>query len=99
MVRAFWLYPFKLSAKLKESRTTAPAKGGETASHNIEVKAGETPFKPGPVVGELQKAEIPAAIQDGKVVVKNDKEFYYGELWDLVKNEINEEKAKEIFEL
>jgi len=64
--------PFKLSAKLKESRTTAPAKGGETASHDIEVKAGDTPFKPGPIVGELQKVGIPAAIQDGKVVVKSN---------------------------
>ena len=65
--------PFKLSAKIKESRTNAPAKGGETATHDIEVKQGETPFKPGPVVGELQKAGIPAAIQEGKVVIKTDK--------------------------
>jgi len=64
--------PFKLASKLKESRTNAPAKGGETAAHDIEVKAGDTPFKPGPVVGELQKVGIPAAIQDGKVVVKSD---------------------------
>jgi large subunit ribosomal protein L10 len=65
--------PFKLFSKLKESRTMAPAKGGEKAAHNIEVKSGETPFKPGPIVGELQKAGIPAAIIEGKVVVKNDK--------------------------
>ncbi len=65
--------PFKLHAKLKESRTNAPAKGGETISHDIEIKAGDTPFKPGPIVGELQKVGIPAAIQEGKVVVKTDK--------------------------
>jgi len=65
--------PFKLFAELKASRTMAPAKGGETAAHDIEVKAGDTPFKPGPVVGELQKAGIPAAIQEGKVVIKSDK--------------------------
>jgi len=65
--------PFKLFAKLKASRTMAPAKGGETAAHDIEIKAGDTPFKPGPVVGELQKAGIPAAIQEGKVVIKTDK--------------------------
>ena len=65
--------PFKLFAQIKATRTMAPAKGGETATHDIEVKAGETPFKPGPVVGELQKAGIPAAIQEGKVVIKNDK--------------------------
>jgi large subunit ribosomal protein L10 len=65
--------PFKLSAKIQESRTMAPAKGGETAAHDIEVKAGDTPFKPGPVVGELQKVGIPAAIQEGKVVIRADK--------------------------
>jgi large subunit ribosomal protein L10 len=65
--------PFKLFSKLKSSRTMAPAKGGETAAHDIEIKAGDTPFKPGPVVGELQKAGIPAAIQEGKVVIKTDK--------------------------
>jgi large subunit ribosomal protein L10 len=64
---------FKLFSQIKSSRTMAPARGGETAAHDIEVKAGETPFKPGPIVGELQKAGIPAAIQEGKVVIKTDK--------------------------
>lgn len=65
--------PFKLAAQLKATRTMAPAKGGETATYDIEVKAGETPFKPGPIVGELQKVGIPAAIQEGKVAIKSDK--------------------------
>jgi large subunit ribosomal protein L10 len=65
--------PFRLFAQIKSTRTMAPAKGGETATHNIEVRAGDTPFKPGPIVGELQKAGIPAAIQEGKVVIREDK--------------------------
>jgi len=65
--------PFKLFSQIKATRTMAPAKGGETATYDIEVKAGDTPFKPGPIVGELQKAGIPAAIQEGKVVIKSDK--------------------------
>jgi len=65
--------PFKLFKEIKSTRTMAPAKGGETATYDIEVKKGDTPFKPGPIVGELQKAGIPAAIQEGKVVIKNDK--------------------------
>jgi large subunit ribosomal protein L10 len=65
--------PFKLFSQMKKTRTNAPAKGGEIATHDIEVKAGDTPFKPGPVVGELQKAGIPAAIQEGKVIIKSDK--------------------------
>ncbi len=65
--------PFKLFKEIKSTRTMAPAKGGETATHDIAVKKGDTPFKPGPIVGELQKAGIPAAIQEGKVVITNDK--------------------------
>jgi large subunit ribosomal protein L10 len=65
--------PFKLFAKIKSTRTMAPAKGGETANYDIEIKEGDTPFKPGPIVGELQKVGIPAAIQEGKVVIKSDK--------------------------
>jgi len=65
--------PFKLYSKLKSTRTMAPAKGGEIVSHDVEVKAGDTSFKPGPIVGELQKVGIPAAIEGGKVVIKSDK--------------------------
>ena len=65
--------PFSLFKEIKATRANAPAKGGETASHDIQVKAGDTPFKPGPVVGELQKAGFPAAIQEGKVVLREDK--------------------------
>jgi len=65
--------PFKLFAQIKNTRTMAPARGGETVQNEIEVKAGDTPFKPGPIVGELQKVGIPAAIKEGKVVIKSDK--------------------------
>jgi large subunit ribosomal protein L10 len=65
--------PFKLYRQLDETKTKMAARGGEKAPADIEVKAGETPFKPGPIVGELQKAGIPAAIEQGKVVIKKDK--------------------------
>ncbi|HDM67128.1 MAG TPA: 50S ribosomal protein L10 [Thermoplasmatales archaeon] len=65
--------PFKLYKTIKATQTKAPAKGGEIAPSDIEVKAGDTPFKPGPIVGELQKVGIPAAIEEGKVVIKADK--------------------------
>lgn len=65
--------PFALYKEIKATRQKAPAKGGEIASHDIEVLAGDTPFKPGPIVGELQKVGIPAAISEGKVVIKSDK--------------------------
>ncbi|MCD6462037.1 MAG: 50S ribosomal protein L10 [Thermoplasmata archaeon] len=65
--------PFKIYQELKASESKAPAKGGEVAPEDIMIKAGETPFKPGPIVGELQRVGIPAAIEGGKVVIKKDK--------------------------
>lgn len=65
--------PFKLFKELEGTKSKAPAKGGEVAPADIGVKEGDTPFKPGPVVGDLQKAGIPAAIEKGKVVIKKDK--------------------------
>lgn len=67
------LNPFRLFRELEGTKAPAPAKGGEAAPADIWVREGETPFKPGPVVGDLQKAGIPAAIERGKVVIKKDK--------------------------
>jgi len=67
------LNPFRLYRELESTKTRAPARGGEIAPEDLWVRAGETPFKPGPVVGELQKAGVPAAIERGKVVIKQDK--------------------------
>ena len=65
--------PFRLYKELESTKTKAPARGGERAPEDLWVHEGETPFKPGPIVGELQKAGIPAAIERGKVVIKKDK--------------------------
>src|SRR3990172_3394638 len=65
--------PFKLFKQLEATKTKAPARGGEVAPEDLWVREGETPFKPGPVVGELQKAGVPAAIERGKVILKKDK--------------------------
>ncbi len=67
------LNPFKLFKQLDATKTKMPARGGEIAPDDIEIKAGDTPFKPGPIVGDLQKAGLPAAIEQGKVVIKRDK--------------------------
>ena len=64
--------PFKLFRVMENTKTKARAKGGELAPEDILINEGETPFKPGPIVGELQKAGFPAAIERGKVVIKKD---------------------------
>lgn len=65
--------PHRLYRRLEASKTKAPLKVGQKAPEDIRVPKGETQFKPGPIVGELQKAGIPAAIDQGKVVIKQDK--------------------------
>lgn len=64
--------PFKLFKMMELTKTHAPAKGGELAPSDITIKAGDTSFKPGPIVREFQKVGIPAAIERGKVVIKKD---------------------------
>lgn len=64
--------PHRLYRRLEASKTKAPLKAGQKAPEDIKVPKGETQFKPGPIVGELQKAGIPAAIDAGKVVIKKD---------------------------
>jgi len=62
--------PFKLFRMLEKMKMNIPAKGGEIAPEDIVIKKGETPFKPGPIVGDLQKVGIPAAIREGKVMIE-----------------------------
>ncbi|MGP8077784.1 MAG: 50S ribosomal protein L10 [Thermoplasmata archaeon] len=64
--------PFSLAHELFETRSPTPARGGELAPNDIVVPGGTTSFKPGPIVGELQHAGFPAAIEKGKVVLKKD---------------------------
>ncbi|MGI0131241.1 MAG: 50S ribosomal protein L10 [Thermoplasmata archaeon] len=64
--------PFSLFQEFSRTRSPTPARGGETAPQDILVPSGTTSFKPGPIVGELQHAGFPAAIEKGKVVLKKD---------------------------
>jgi large subunit ribosomal protein L10 len=65
--------PFKLFRQMEATKTPSAAKPGDIAPEDIVIKAGDTPFKPGPIVGELQKVGIPAGIEGGKIVIKKDK--------------------------
>lgn len=65
--------PFRLFKQLEKTKTKMAAKAGETAPEDIVVAKGPTSFKPGPIVGELQQAGIPAAIEGGKVRIKDTK--------------------------
>jgi large subunit ribosomal protein L10 len=65
--------PFKLYKQLEKTKTKMAAKAGETAPEDIIIEKGPTSFKPGPIVGELQQAGIPAAIEAGKVRIRETK--------------------------
>jgi large subunit ribosomal protein L10 len=62
--------PFRLFKKLEKTKTKMAAKAGEKAPDDIVVEKGPTSFKPGPIVGELQQVGIPAAIEAGKVKIR-----------------------------
>jgi large subunit ribosomal protein L10 len=65
--------PFKLYKVLEQTKTPSPIKGGAIAPADITVQKGPTSFPPGPILGELQSAGIPASIEAGKVAIKETK--------------------------
>ena len=64
--------PFKLFQRLKDTKTSAPIKAGQTAPDDIVIPEGPTDFAPGPIIGELSNFGVGAGIEGGKVVVQND---------------------------
>jgi large subunit ribosomal protein L10 len=65
--------PFRLYKQLEKTKTKMAAKPGEKAPEDIVVEKGPTSFRPGPIVGDLQKAGLPAAIEAGKVKIRETK--------------------------
>jgi large subunit ribosomal protein L10 len=61
--------PFVLQSLLDKGKRPMPIKAGSKAPSDIVIASGETSFSPGPMVGKLQAAGIPAAIKGGKVVI------------------------------
>lgn len=64
--------PFELSRIINSAKSPAPAKPGDVAPREILIKAGPTNLKAGPVIGELQRAKIPAGVEGENIVIKKD---------------------------
>ncbi len=64
--------PFRLARIIAESKSPAPARGGDTAPMDIIVKAGPTSLPAGPVIGELQRVKIPAMIEGDKISIRKE---------------------------
>ncbi|MGP8319208.1 MAG: 50S ribosomal protein L10 [Methanosarcinaceae archaeon] len=65
--------PFKLYKLLEQSKSPAPIKAGAISPKDIIVEKGPTSFPPGPILGDMQGAGIPAAIDGGSVVISKTK--------------------------
>ena len=66
------LDPFELFREIKARRAKIPAKPGMVATSDIIVPAGGTGLPPGPAIGDLQAAGIPAKIEKGQIIVIKD---------------------------
>lgn len=64
--------PFSLYKTLKKNKSQAPAKAGQLAPKELVIKAGPTPFAPGPVISEFKQLGVSAGIEGGKIIVKQD---------------------------
>ncbi len=64
--------PFRLQMLLEKNKVYLPAKGGDVASEDIVVPAGNTGLAPGPILSEFREAKIPTKIEEGTVWIAKD---------------------------
>jgi large subunit ribosomal protein L10 len=84
--------PFKLQGRISRAKTPARAKAGRVSGKDIIVPAGDTGLPPGPAIGDLQKINLPAKIQKGKIVV--DKETVVTKAGEAVTRDVAEALIK-----
>lgn len=65
--------PFKICRLIEKSKSSASAKPGQMAPHDIIIPAGPTQFTPGPIIGELGQLGMKTEVKEGKVSLKEDK--------------------------
>ena len=64
---------FELAAILSNNKTPVFAKAGQTATENIEIKAGPTSLLPGPAISELGALGIQISVENGKISIRSPK--------------------------
>jgi large subunit ribosomal protein L10 len=64
--------PFKLNLIFAQNKVFLPAKGGDIATKEIVVPAGNTGIAPGPVLSEFKAANVPTKIDQGTIWVSKD---------------------------
>lgn len=64
--------PFRLQMLLEKNKVYLPAKGGDVATEDIVVPAGNTGLAPGPILSEFREAKIQTKIEEGTVWIARD---------------------------
>ena len=64
--------PFQLLLTLNKSKIRVEAKGGDVATEDVMVPAGNTGIPPGPVISEFGEAKIPTKIEGGSIWISGD---------------------------
>jgi large subunit ribosomal protein L10 len=64
--------PFKLNLIFDQNKVYLPAKGGDVATKEIVIPAGNTGITPGPVLSEFKEANVSTKIDQGSIWVNKD---------------------------
>lgn len=64
--------PFKLNLIFDKNKVFLPAKGGDVATKDIIIPAGNTGISPGPVLSEFKEANVSTKIDQGTIWVGKD---------------------------
>ncbi len=64
--------PFKLNILLGKNKIMLPARGGDVASIDVVIKAGNTGITPGPILTDFKEAGITTKIDQGTIWITKD---------------------------
>jgi large subunit ribosomal protein L10 len=64
--------PYELIIFLDKNKVRVPAKGGDIATGDILIPAGNTGLQPGPVISEFNEAKVQTRIEAGSIFVARD---------------------------
>ena len=64
--------PYELIIFLNKNKVRVPAKGGDVATSDIMIPAGNTGMQPGPVISEFNEAKVQTRIEGGSIFVAKD---------------------------
>jgi len=64
--------PFELNILLDKNKALMSAKGGDIATNDVMIPAGNTGLPAGPILSEFKEAKVPTKIESGSIWVSSD---------------------------